>query len=537
MKTRFYNCCLIAFIVLFAFTCANRGNPSGGEKDILPPEIVKSFPENYTINFNSQEIRIYFNEYVKLKDLNKQLIISPPMKTQPEITPLSTASKFIKIKIYDTLAPNTTYSFNFGNSIVDNNEENPFPFYKYVFSTGTYIDSLKVHGKILDGLNRLPETNVLVNLYEADSSYTDSIVYKEKPKYMTNTGDSTSVFTIENIKAGLYKLVALKDENSDNKFQQKADKIGFHKEIITVNTDSTFYDISLFKEDLNFKAKKPRLVSGEKIAFGFEGDYKKMRIKNLSETPEGFTSKIVKQLDKDSLLYFYKPKLKADSLIFTVQNKKKIDSFTVRIKDNKKDSLKVTALNKGKLFFNNDIKLHANVPFLTLNKDKISIRDKDSTVINYAVKLDTLDNIYRFKIEEKEDNIYKMLALPGAFTDFFGRENDTIKERVKTFKYSNFGNIRVQLSNEAYPLFVQFVDDKNEVKYSEYITKKQQIDFKNLKPGTYYLRVLFDENNNGVYDPGNYLKQEQPERVSYANKPVEVRAGWDEIAPFILTKE
>ena len=199
MKTRFYNCCLIAFIVLFAFTCANRGNPSGGEKDILPPEIVKSFPENYTINFNSQEIRIYFNEYVKLKDLNKQLIISPPMKTQPEITPLSTASKFIKIKIYDTLAPNTTYSFNFGNSIVDNNEENPFPFYKYIFSTGTYIDSLKVHGKILDGLNRLPEINVLVNLYEVDSSYTDSIVYKEKPKYMTNTGDSTSIFTIENI--------------------------------------------------------------------------------------------------------------------------------------------------------------------------------------------------------------------------------------------------------------------------------------------------------------------------------------------------
>ena len=103
MKTRFYNCCLITFIVLFAFACANRGTPTGGDKDILPLNIVKSFPENYTINFKANEIRIYFDEYIKLKNLTKQLIISPPMKTDPEITPLSTASKYIKIKIYDTI--------------------------------------------------------------------------------------------------------------------------------------------------------------------------------------------------------------------------------------------------------------------------------------------------------------------------------------------------------------------------------------------------------------------------------------------------
>jgi len=109
-------------IAIMLSACANRGTITGGEKDKEPPVILKAVPENYSTNFTGNEIRIYFNEYVKMKDAQKQLIISPPMKTQPEITPLGGASKYITIKIFDTLQPNTTYAFNFGQSIVDNNE-------------------------------------------------------------------------------------------------------------------------------------------------------------------------------------------------------------------------------------------------------------------------------------------------------------------------------------------------------------------------------------------------------------------------------
>ncbi|MEY4935210.1 MAG: hypothetical protein RIS64_1569, partial [Bacteroidota bacterium] len=90
-----------------------------------------------TMNF----YQVPYSENIKLKNLNKQLIISPPMKNEPLILP-TTASKFITIRIKDTLQPNTTYSFNFGQSIADNNEGNPFNQFKYVFSTGDYIDSL-----------------------------------------------------------------------------------------------------------------------------------------------------------------------------------------------------------------------------------------------------------------------------------------------------------------------------------------------------------------------------------------------------------
>jgi len=119
MNKTLSNFILAISIGLVFINCANRGNPEGGPKDLDPPVIVKAIPENYSTNFNGNEIKIYFDEYIKLKDLQKQLIISPPMNTQPEITPIGSASKYITIKIHDTLQPNTTYAFNFGNSVVD----------------------------------------------------------------------------------------------------------------------------------------------------------------------------------------------------------------------------------------------------------------------------------------------------------------------------------------------------------------------------------------------------------------------------------
>ena len=204
MRRIILNLALALIVACIFINCANRGNPNGGEKDTDPPKILNAYPKNYTTNFKGNEIKIVFNEYIKIKDLQKQLIISPPMQTQPEIMPQGGASKFISIKIFDTLQPNTTYAFNFGNSIEDNNEGNPFSFYRYVFSTGTYIDSLKVSGTITDAYKRSPATFVSVMLYEVDSTFTDSIIYKTPPKYITNTLDSLTTFTLKNVKEGNY---------------------------------------------------------------------------------------------------------------------------------------------------------------------------------------------------------------------------------------------------------------------------------------------------------------------------------------------
>ena len=129
MINKYFQRIICLACVLFFFQCANRGIASGGDKDITPPKVINSYPENFSTNFKGNEIRIFFDEYIKLKNLQKNLIISPPMDPAPEITPLGSASKYITIKIYDSLATNTTYAFNFGNSIEDNNEGNVLPFY------------------------------------------------------------------------------------------------------------------------------------------------------------------------------------------------------------------------------------------------------------------------------------------------------------------------------------------------------------------------------------------------------------------------
>ena len=534
MRKSLSNLFLFTTICVVLVSCANRGNPSGGLKDVTPPKITKSIPDNYTTNFTGTQIKIYFDEYIKIQNLQKQLIISPPMETTPEVTPLGTASKYITIKIFDTLQPNTTYAFNFGNSIVDNNEENPFPYYKYVFSTGAYIDSLQVKGTVVDALKTKPDEYISVRLYEVDSTFNDSIVYNKLPKYVTNTLDTTATFSIENIKAGKYMMIALKDENQDNKFQQKSDKIGFHKSYINVPTD-TLYTIKIFKEEDDFQIIRPRLMSGEKIAFGFQGDYKNTQIKILSNVPDDFKYRVTKDAEKDSLYYWYTPRLAdVDTLQFNVLHGNYNEDFTVKIGEQKRDSLELNSTPRGTILFTENLKIRANVPFETIDERKITILDKDSTAVNFTSELDSIANVLNIKFDKKEDESYAIQVLPDAFVDFFGDKNDTLNYKLNTKTFSDYGDVRVTLRNAIYPVIIQLTDDKGDVKVESYSTKSEPIDFRHLPPAKYYLRVIFDSNKNGKYDPGNYLKKTQAERVSFFPEVIDARAGWDWPTEFIL---
>ncbi len=515
-------------------SCANRGRPSGGEVDVDPPEIIKSVPENFSTNFKAKEIKIYFNEFIKVKNLQKQLIISPPMSTEPVITPLGSASRYITIKIKDTLEENTTYALNFGQSIVDNNEENPYPYYRYVFSTGETIDSLSVKGYILDAENKEPDTFVSVMLYEVDSTYSDSIVYKEKPKYITNTLDSLTSFSIDNIKAGNYRLIALKDENGNFTYQQKSDKIGFYDTTISVPSDTT-YVVKLFKEETPFEAKRPKQISQQKIAFPYEGDYKDMRIKLLSKAPDSFSYRITKDPKTDSLYYWYKPMFEKDSVLFLVENKTYSDTLLYKVrKKAKPDSLIISPLQTGVLNFYSDFTIEGNIPFKAINTEKIKIIDKDSVEVPYNVTYDSLLNRYAFPIKLEENQNYNVMLLPEALTDFFENTNDTISYKLRTKQESDYGAVRMRLINAKYPVIVQLLDENGEVKFEQSADKDQPFDFRLIDPKKYSLRVIYDANGNKKWDTGNYLKGIQPERIIYFPSVLDVRSGWDLIEDFTL---
>ena len=524
----------IAILFLLSFVdCAKKGSPSGGPKDSIPPIIVKSVPENYSINFDQKEIRIYFNEYIKLKDVNKELIISPPLKYTPTITPL-TSGKFIKLKILDTLEPNTTYSFSFGKSIVDNNEENPFDFFKYVLSTGDYIDSLKLNGKVKDAQLFNPEIPSTVMLYEIDEHFNDSVIFSEKPNYITVTKDSASTFEFTNIKEGNYLLIALKEKNNDYTFQPELDKIGFFNEIITIPTDEN-YELTLFKEIPDYEIDRPRHVSKNHILFGFKGEIDSLNIEELSAMPDGFEKRTFLDLKTDTIHYWFKPSIELDSLQFRVTNKKEIDTLLLRVKDQYKDSLQLSALNSGNILVVDTLKVHANIPIVSIDPEKIKVIDRDSVNVPVSINLDPKFNVSNIVFEKDENQIYLIELLPGALLDFFEKPNDSTFYRVTTKANSDYGTLNVTLENAPdIPIIVQLVNSRFKLISEELIDPNNEVFFNYIPPANYYIRLIYDENGNGKWDTGNYLKRVQPEKIIYYPSLLDIRANWSLNETFTL---
>lgn len=527
---------LLVLIVTLA-SCAKRGSITGGLKDTIAPTLKNSFPDNYNTNFKSKEIKLVFDEYIKLKNVNKQLVISPPLQYEPLISPL-TATKFLSIKIKDTLAPNTTYSFNFGQSIADNNEGNPLNQFKYVFSTGDYIDSLALGGRVKDALAKETDAFVSVHLYEINDSFNDSIIYKKPPSYITNTLDSLKTFKLENLKAGKYALVALKDFNGNNKFDPQKDKIGFLKNYITVPND-TLFELELFQENLPFKAFKPTQASGNRLLLGYEGEMTTVanrpaiQLKNNNEFIETIVTKFP---EKDSLQLWFKP-IKADSLSLAVKLNKFNKDFIVKLRDQKKDTLSISPKYNGTLNFRDRYYLTSNTPLVQFDNSKIKLINKDSIVVDYKTVYDDFNQQWFFDFEKEASQKYTLSILPGATTDFFGISNDSLTFRTTTRQLDEYGNLIVNLANvKRFPIIVQVTDEKGVVIASEYTDSKTKVEFNLLEPNTFNLRVIYDDNKNKKWDTGNYLEKIQPEEVIHFSKTIrDVRANWDDVEFFDLS--
>lgn len=510
-------------LLIFLVSCAKRGSITGGLKDTIAPTLTSSYPENYSINFKGKKIKLNFDENIKLKNLNKQLIISPPMKNEPLIIP-TTATKMLTITINDTLAPDTTYSLNFGQSITDNNEGNPYNQFKYVFSTGDYIDSLALGGRIKDAHEKEVASFVSVMLYEANEKFNDSTIYKENPRYITNTLDSLKTFRLENLKAGNYYLVAMKDNNSNFKFNAKSEQIGFSKQMITIPND-TIFELELFKETLPFKTFKPSQASGNRFIMGYEG-----KIKNTGELPKMTLKKndtivpaiITKLLNKDSLQVWFKP-LKADSLSIHTEKEEYLKDYTLRIKKQKNDTLSIKLLQAGAMNFRDRFTLESSTPLEKFDKTKMTLIDKDSVAVPFTTEYDAFTQrlFVDFKIEEAQKYDFKIL--PGAVTDFLEKTTDTLSFKTSTKNIADYGNLIITLKNvNRYPVIIELTDEKGTVvKASEYTEDKTEIQFNLMEPQIYTIRAIYDDNKNKEWDTGDYLKKRQAEEVIYYSKDID----------------
>ena len=520
---------ILILLVLVVTACAKRGSITGGLKDTIAPVLKMSFPKNYSTNFKGNTIKLTFDEFIKLKDLNKQLIISPPMKQEPLILP-TTASKYITIKINDTLQPNTTYSFNFGQSITDNNEGNALNQFKYVFSTGDFIDSLAISGSVKDAYEKEAEPFVSVMLYEVNDKYKDSAVYKQSPRYVTNTLDSLKTFKLENLRAGKYLLVAMKDYNNNNKFNPKKEKIGFIKQFISIPNDTVF-ELKLFKEVLPLKTFKPYQASGNRIILPYEGNAKEVKIilKNKDDILSTIVTKFPK---KDSLQVWFKP-LKTDSLALTATKDKYNENFKFKFKDQKKDSLKITSLQIGAISLRQQFSLESTTPLTHFDNSKIKLVNKDAVSVEFTTKYDEFNQQLFFDFKKEPSEKYTFKIMPGAMTDFYERSNDSLNYTLTTKTTADYGNLMVNLQNvKRFPVIVELTNTKGDVVATEHSESNTKIEFNLLEPALFTLRLIYDDNKNKEWDSGNYLEKRQAEEVVYLSKEIDVRANWDVIQVF-----
>lgn len=516
MKT-FYRSFFFLITLIFISNCARTGRPEGGPKDEDAPLFVTAKPPYESINFKKKEIKLNFDEFVKLKDLNKQLVISPPMQYPPLISPQGSASKQLKIEIIDTLKLNTTYIFNFGNAVEDNNENNKLENFKYVFSTGNYIDSLTISGDIRDAkLLETPRKNNVL-LYRIDSSFNDSIIYNKKPDYITTSLDTT-IFRFTNLRRGNYLMIALKESVNDYIFDPKNDKIGFVSDTIQLPRDSILNTpIILFKEDQPYKFKRGKEVTKGKIEFGFEGNAKNMKINMLSEVPPDFKSVSKFEMDKDTLNYWFTP-FEADSLNFTIENNQFIDTFTVRLRKNKIDSLVMSATVKGVFHFRDTFYLTSNTPIIKIDTSKISLFDKDTIAVNYKTLLSKKENKIGFIFAKKPEEKYSLKFLPSSFTDIYDVKNDTLTYRISTKTIDDYGRITINVNNvNSKNLIVELISGKNQNQLIErqFISTSKKLVFDLLEPKKYTIRAIIDENKNNKWDTGSYLKRQLAEKIIY----------------------
>ena len=510
--------------------CAKRGNPTGGPLDSLPPVLVNANPKLNSTNFDSEEIRLTFDEFVKLDKVQDQLIISPPLdKSAYEIKPLTGVTKKVFLKFIDSLDENITYTINFGNSIKDNNEGNPLTFFSYTFSTGETIDSLYVKGNISDAYDIETDEYVSIHLYRIDSTLNDSIIYNKQPTYISNSLDSTS-YRFKNLREGKYLIVAMKDIDNNYYFDPFYDKIGFIDSLITLPKDSII-DLKLFKEETDLIWDKPHFINSEKIGFGYYGKLDFSRLVIDSNLPDSVDYIFTKEIEKDTI-YVWLTKNSFDSLNFNLIEKDTIKLTTVKFdrkRDTLIDSLSISAKTANVIHLRESFKLSTNTPIKKIEDSLITVRDIDSILVPFVSSInDNLDEI-DIKFEVSPTDNYTIFILPDAIKDIKGVTNDTLQFNLVSQSLEDYGNIFLDVIRNNQSKFILHLIDSNEEIIREYknVDQNTAYNFEYIKPGKYTFRLIEDLNKNDIWDTGNYLKKIKPEPVYYFPSELEVRANWD----------
>jgi hypothetical protein len=438
--------------------CANIIPPSGGPRDSLPPQLISAIPKDSSFNTQTKKIVLTFDEYVEVKGITENLVVSPLPKNMPFV---ESKLKTVTIKLKDSLEPNTTYTFDFGNSIVDINEGNPSKNFTYTFSTGNTIDSNSFSGKVVLAETGKVDSTLIAVLYKNTN---DTAVFKERPRYIAKlNGDGT--FKFKNLPKGNFALFAIENDYT-KKYDDSTKTFAFADSLISIGSNNKAALLYAYKE-----AKK------------------------ISPSTSSTNNNAGKsEADKDKRL-----------------------KYSINLESGRQDILK----KELEIEFSRKIKKFDSTKLLLCDTNFNRLTD-------YSIQLDSTKKKLIITKAWVEKNQFRLILQKDVVTDTTNTtlaKNDTL--RFATKNEADYGSIKIRFNNldtAKHPVLLIF----KETTLIESI-KIIQRDFtrKLFNPGEYEIKILFDKNNNGIWDAGNFKQKKQPEIVRQLGKKLSIRANWD----------
>ncbi|MDR1791983.1 MAG: Ig-like domain-containing protein [Bacteroidales bacterium] len=543
---------------LFFASCASIGTLTGGDKDVTPPQILSQEPDNQSIEFNSPQIKLTFDEYIELDNPMDNFLISPPLKDMPTYT---IKGKSLIIKLNNSLDSNTTYIITASGAIKDLTEGNLLPITQWVFSTGQYIDSLSITGYLKDAITLEPIANAGVMLHK---NATDSALMIQMPDYYTVT-DEKGHFVFHYLADHEYALSALVEKSRNYLFDQKDEKVAFcsksvrpyylpppdttaisldsnisQKEIqIIENQNDTMYLFA--QEDTVFRFLKRELKAEFTHSFSFHGKVDSFKLQQISDLDTLVGYLVQTNTSQDTVtVYFTRPIVPHRVDFELIVNSQIMDTLTINLMEklagtrHSKSDTTVKRLNfQDKC--NTELNILPSIVFFYPVDSAdlehfILIEKTKKTSDTLPLKVYFADSnlrILQFDYPFKEQANYSIFCPDSMFCSYHGHFNDSIKITFSTKSAKDYGTLKVNYHFfEEKHYILELLSENMQVLQQDFCTFDKSITYSYLKPAKYKLRVIADNNNNKKWDSGHYLSRQQPEKIIYFEKIIEILPNW-----------
>lgn len=514
--------------LVFLQSCAQMASPPGGKKDTLAPVVITSIPLNKSKNFKGKKIELNFNEYVTVKGLNQELLITPSIANyETRIRPTG-----LTLVLDSALKDNTTYTFNFRNAIEDAAERNKGKNIKLVFSTSNRIDSLKIEGRVKHLQTNKKADNITVGLYP----YTDSLsIDKAKPYYFVRT-DTSGVYALENLAAGKYYMAAFEDGNNNLIYNSAKESVDFITEpfIDLSKNETRDFKIALQNQDA-LKLNKTTSTA-KTILYEFSRGIKQADLTFSS------AEKPLYQIENDRNLRIYAGNLnKTDTLRIEANLADSVGrTIHLKLKAKFRELAKKEKAANTPLGFDIFPKVGSNIvstdsiliifpkPVLQWVSKKVHIlteNEDDLTFPDDAFSWNKLQNILTIKSAYLPAQEKFTLSLDK--TAFIGPESDSTneyKQVIKRLDPEETGTIEGGVRKPGHYIYQLLRGDKLEKAYEQ--KSSGPCSFQNVEPGIYTLRAIVDNNENGQWDIGNYKTKTKSEPIFYLDTRIKLKANF-----------